>query len=765
MQSNDQSYTAPPFPAFPCTSRYIPLGSVEEAFSRICLSIDTRETISLIVGPPGTGKSLICRLLAERYKQELHVVVLGETPIESRRELLNHLLHQLQIDSDPNVDPQLTLIDFLCGQDSAGRGLLVLVDEAQSLTREVIEAIRMVTNIMREGEPCVCTVLCGGMKFDEMLVDASMDAFTQRIATRCYLHALNAEETRRYICDTIQSCGSEPAETITSEAVAAVHHACSGIPRLINQMLTQAIDCAAESDEVLIDETIIDQAWAQLQQLPSPIVNDPKVSSKTAAIEFAELDSAMEFDQTSATFDQSAATDPEIETQPETTPQTAPSSDTEAEWDPITQIASGESNVFDALVNIGLAEASDETDVSAIAGALHNMGELEQLPEDRLVFQAFEESDSTSPTIGEAGLPGVDPIQSDIDIISDSENDRLEVETTVDIRPTISAKLLFGEFDEEEEISVGSGFPNRTPPAPAPKQDVKSLTPNADESLGTCQPCVPEFETKDQATAAIYFHETTDSSADLKSVDLASMDDEDAEISSIEAACCGTSPCENGFTNSETELEDVLHQEIIGIGQMTDSALVKMTDDLTNQNENILEWPEHPSMPNWAEPPIEHLADLKRASDGNADDRVNDFVVVTGHGELPIQPNASDSIDAEATPTLRVAEPDPQQQSELESESESESEMDATPQLTVESKVETEPQLTVKTHLEPESSVDPEPGPMTDDRFIRDDSDLLIIEDELDLRRDNAAARRDPKNKTISVDFQSMLSRMRSGTK
>ncbi|MGB0599916.1 MAG: ExeA family protein [Rubripirellula sp.] len=746
MQSNDQSYTAPPFPAFPCTSRYIPLGSVEEAFSRICLSIDTRETISLIVGPPGTGKSLICRLLAERYKENLNVVVLGETPVESRQELLANLLHQLQIDSDPSIDPQLTLIDFLCGKHSAGRGLLILVDEAQSLTREVIEAIRMITNIMREGEPCVCTVLCGGMKFDEMLVDASMDAFTQRIATRCYLHAMNAEETRQYICDTIQSCGSEPAETITSEALAAVHHACSGIPRLINQMLTQAIDCAAESDEALIDETIIDRAWAQLQQLPSPIVNDPKVAPRAAEIEFAELDSAMEFDQT-------PATDAEIDTQPETTPPTAPPSDTEVEWEPITQIASGKSNVFNALVSMGLAEASYEAEASANTGVLHNMREYDQPAEERLGIQTFEDCDSTSPTNGEAGLNGVDPIQSDIDIISDSENDRLEVETTPGIRPTISAKHLFGEFDEEEEISVGYGSPNRTNPAPAPRKDAKSQTPDADESLGTCKPSPPEFEAENQATPAVYLDETTDSSADLKFVDLASMDD---ESSSIEAACYGTSPCGNGFTNSETEFEDVLHQEIIGIAQITDSSLGKVTDDFTNQTDDVLEWPEPHCMPNWAEPPADHLADLKPASEGNPDDRVNDFVVVTGHGELPIQPSASDSMDAEATPALRVTEPGPQEQPE--------SEVDATRQLTDESKVDTETQLGVKTHLAPESSINAEPCSTTDAPFIRDDSDLLVIEDELDLRQVDAASRRDPKNKTISVDFQSMLSRMRSGT-
>jgi hypothetical protein len=133
------------------------------------------------------------------------------------------------------------------------------------------------------------------VKLDEILVDTSMEAFTQRVATRCYLHPMNGEETRRYVTETIRTCGSDPDQTVTDEAIAAVHHACCGVPRLINQMLTQAIDCAEEAEQALITEQIIDEAWAQLQQLPSPMVEEPKIAHKVAPIEFGELDESVNF--------------------------------------------------------------------------------------------------------------------------------------------------------------------------------------------------------------------------------------------------------------------------------------------------------------------------------------------------------------------------------------------------------------------------------------------------------------------------------------
>lgn len=600
MQSSDPSYTAPPFPAFPCTSRYIPLGTVDEAFTRVCRSIDARETISLIIGPPGTGKSLICRLLAERYSHDFDVVVLGETPINSSTELFSHLLHQLRLDP-VGQDPRLTLIDYLHGDQSAVGGLLILVDEAQSFSADGIEAIRMATNIMHEGEPRVFSVLCGGMKLDEILVDSSMEAFTQRIATRCYLHPMNAEETRQYICDTIQSCGSEPSETISEEAIAAVHHACNGVPRLVNQMLTQAIDCAAENDELLISEAVIDQAWAQLQQLPSPIVDEPKIVAG-APIEFGELG--------------------ELESVPESSP-------------------SG--SVTDSSVKVFNDQVSQQT--SECCGVC----EMGCRDDEVVAIDTIDEVELTVP--------------QERDLVLDGEYDQVEFEPSQPVAPTPSAESLFGEFDDEEELSIGNSYID----GPATPQEIEATAQEIASS--------PE---------QIRF-----SPEPVNEIEIAPVESSSIQITEQEIAA-----------TPSNDLEEMLHQEIIGLSQMTDLVLCESTGDAIVHDTTEPET----SLP--AIGPVEASGQVECG----LDEQVEDLIPVAQQTDRP-----DDGTESE-TPAIWIEE------------------------------------------TEPASAETP-----TDIHLSEDDSDILVIEDELELRRVDPAARRDSHNKTISVDFQAMLARMRSG--
>ncbi len=402
MQSADRNYSVPPFPAFPSITRFVPLGSVQEAIERVCRSVDARDAISLVIGPPGTGKSLICGLLVDRFRSSHDVVVLGETAIDSREAFQRHLLHHLGADFNCIAEGglQLALIDRVCSDEAPEGGLLIVVDEAQSLPSEVLEAIRMATNIMRDGEPRVLAVLCGGVKLDETLVDTSMEAFTQRVATRCYLHPMNGEETRRYVAETIRMCGSDPDQTVTDEAIAAVHHACCGVPRLMNQMLTQAIDCAEEAEQTLITEQIIDQAWAQLQQLPSPMLEEPKISHKIPPIEFGELDESVNF----------------------------------AEWIPEHQAANQAAGVDQGSLQSDPCEPNHcETGESAIGSCQPAAAQFESDIE-------FESSTANWVEEPAAPMPPA-PIQ-------------------------VSPAALFGHFEQEEEVPVGNAFARPQPSMP-----------------------------------------------------------------------------------------------------------------------------------------------------------------------------------------------------------------------------------------------------------------------------------------------------------
>ena len=292
MNSSELGYQLPPFPAFPSTDRYVALGSIQDAVQRVHHSIQAKDAISIVIGPPGTGKTLICGLLSDQFQRSHQVITLGETPIADRESFLRRILHQLGTDltNIPSGDLQLALFDHLCLNEPTDAGLLLLIDESQSLTTELLETVRTLTNLTRNGEPRVSVVLAGGNQLDELLIPPSMDGFRQRISTRCYLHPLNAEETGWYINQTIRNCGCDPDATITPDAISAVHHACSGVPRLLNQLLTHAIEYAAQHDQYLITDRIVEMAWADIQQLPSPMIDEPDINLDVSSIEFGELD-------------------------------------------------------------------------------------------------------------------------------------------------------------------------------------------------------------------------------------------------------------------------------------------------------------------------------------------------------------------------------------------------------------------------------------------------------------------------------------------
>lgn len=295
------SESSAPFPAFPAANRYVELGTTGETLGRLFRSIDAREAISLVVGPPGVGKSMLCDLVAEGHRDSHDVVMLNRAPIEHRDSLIQHLLHGLRVTPDNSSDLHLQLVDRVCS-DAARSGLLIVVDECQSLADEVLEAIRMVTNITANGQRRVMAVLCGSNQVDDRLANPKMEPLVQRIATRCYLHPLSEGETRTYIRQTITQCGGDADATIDDAAAAAVYLATGGVPRLINQMMTEAIDVAARANQSMIDQDIVHTAWANLQQLPAPMIDEAVIgpvggNDSPSNVQFGQLSEDREADR------------------------------------------------------------------------------------------------------------------------------------------------------------------------------------------------------------------------------------------------------------------------------------------------------------------------------------------------------------------------------------------------------------------------------------------------------------------------------------
>ncbi len=161
------------------------------------------------------------------------------------------------------------------------------------LPLRLLEEIRMITNLVRQGQPRVRLVLAAGMVLDERMASPRLESFNQRVAARCYLQSMSREETSGYIRAQIHAVGGQPDRVFAGEALQAVHRATDGIPRLVNQVCDHVLLMAAIGRRSPVDAAGVEEAWADLQQLPTPWTRDAAGATGAPDIlEFGQLDEA-----------------------------------------------------------------------------------------------------------------------------------------------------------------------------------------------------------------------------------------------------------------------------------------------------------------------------------------------------------------------------------------------------------------------------------------------------------------------------------------
>jgi type II secretory pathway predicted ATPase ExeA len=283
-----------PFPAQPVVGNYFPTQAIESARQALVRIIERAEGPGLVVGPAGVGKTLLLRVLAEHFSDVFRIALLSGTRIDTRKALLQNILFEMGVPyrGMDEGELRLGLIDSLRPSDSCRNGILLLVDEAHTLPLRLLDEIRMITNVVRDGQPRARLVLAGGSAMEERFANPKLESFNQRIAARCYLQSLSREETFEFVRAQISWVGGDPDALFPEDAIRAVYQATDGIPRLINQVCDHALVMAQANDVRRLNAAHIQEAWADLQQLPPPW--QPTASEEPAKnstiIEFGELD-------------------------------------------------------------------------------------------------------------------------------------------------------------------------------------------------------------------------------------------------------------------------------------------------------------------------------------------------------------------------------------------------------------------------------------------------------------------------------------------
>ncbi len=291
MTSAQPSAAAPrPFALAPDARCYFPAQAAEEARQRICRSVERGEGPVLVIGSAGLGKTMLLSVVAAQFAEQLRAVTVVGGQLCTRRALLQMVLFQLDLpyrDMDES-ELRLSLLAYLQSPAEESRRILLLVDEADALPPRLLEELRTLTNLSRAGQPLVHLVLAGSPTLEELFADPKQELFSQRIAARCYLSAFGREESFQYVRAQVASAGHDPAALFSNDGLEAVFAATDGAPRLLNQLGDQLLWKFSESGSMPLDNTVVQQAWSELQQLPAPW-NTQTSEASGAAIEFGEL--------------------------------------------------------------------------------------------------------------------------------------------------------------------------------------------------------------------------------------------------------------------------------------------------------------------------------------------------------------------------------------------------------------------------------------------------------------------------------------------
>ena len=283
-----------PFASIPRIDHFYPAAVIEAARNTLARCVDRGEGVAMIIGPSGTGKSLLCHVLAEQFQKTFQVALLASTHLDTRRSLLQAILYELNrpYRGMDEGELRLSLVDYMTLSDDCGRGVVLLVDEAHHLPLRLLDEIRSLTNLTRERQPAVRMVLAGGHVLEERFASPKLESFSQRISARCYLEAFQRSETQAYIQTRISACGGRGAEIFPAETCQMVHKATDGVPRLINQVCDHVLLLAYAADIRRIEPAHVEEAWADLQQLPTPwnAPAAPAAPSGDSVIEFGGLD-------------------------------------------------------------------------------------------------------------------------------------------------------------------------------------------------------------------------------------------------------------------------------------------------------------------------------------------------------------------------------------------------------------------------------------------------------------------------------------------
>jgi general secretion pathway protein A len=215
-----------------------------EALSNLRYGVCSAKSLTLLIGEAGTGKTTLLRTILESEECSHVRWVYLNNPIVSREDFVRMLAARFEI-RGAAAESKGAFLDaleqILRERQSRGEQTVLVVDEAQSLSNDLLEEIRLLANIETADRKLLLLILAGQPELAERLNDPGLRQLKQRVALRCEIAPFNLVETGAYIAHRLETAGCESQQLFTREAVEAIHAYSSGVPRTINVICDNAL--------------------------------------------------------------------------------------------------------------------------------------------------------------------------------------------------------------------------------------------------------------------------------------------------------------------------------------------------------------------------------------------------------------------------------------------------------------------------------------------------------------------------------------------
>ncbi len=237
-----------------------------EALAHLLYGLDAGGGFVLLTGDIGTGKTTVCRCFLEQIPAHCNVAYIFN-PKLTVNELLRSICDEFGVAHAPSTPGGETVKDcidplnaFLLAQHAAGRNNVLVIDEAQNLSPDVLEQLRLLTNLETSERKLLQIILIGQPELRGMVADPALEQLAQRVIARFHLDALSLPETQQYIAHRMAVAGLAGPVPFDRRALQRVHALSRGVPRRINLLCDRALLGAYASGTRTVTEPIVQQA-------------------------------------------------------------------------------------------------------------------------------------------------------------------------------------------------------------------------------------------------------------------------------------------------------------------------------------------------------------------------------------------------------------------------------------------------------------------------------------------------------------------------